>query len=447
MESTGSPIPGKESCVSTPNGEVAFGDYLLEQRLSGGTSCEVWRARHRDRGVNPSEVVLRRPGPSLARDRVVQFRARAELLRRLAHPAIEALVDEGDVGGEPFFATAFVDGLSLRDCLSRNIQGMRPSSAASVIADACAALDLAHRVGNGAGVPVLHRELSPEAILVGTDGGVRVLGFKPVTVDAISRDKMLAGYTAPELLDGTREASPASDVYGLGVVLFELCTGRSPFYECADPADVVRLATTAGVPPASRLRSILPPELVRVISAATRRRPSERLDSAAALENRLRGFLKTYPAPSPRELGDRVRIWACVRPVARTGEPSARRRSSLEAEKAAGQDVDWTMINLHVTPAPRDESQGASRARDLWGEKEHTTAVNKIFAVPGAGDKAEPARSGSTDRDEALEDRPSARAGEGQEAAPDARSRDDRPTSPPAKDGNGSRPARGGRGS
>jgi serine/threonine protein kinase len=437
--------------VSAPNGEVAFGDYLLEQRLSAGTSCEVWRARHLDPSVVPSKVVLERLGPGLARDhaRVAQLRARAELLRRLAHPAIEALVDEGDVGGEPFIATAFVEGLSLRDCLSRNLQGMRASSAASVIADACAALDLAHRSGDGTSVGVLHRELSPEAILVGTDGGVRVLGFKPATEPAISRETRLAAYTAPELLDGTREASPASDVYGLGVVLFELCTGLSPFHDCVETAEVVRAATTVGVPPASRLRSVLPPELVRIISAATRRRPSERLDSAAALETRLRRFLKTYPAPSPRELGERVRAWARAPPVAKVGDGSAGLRSSLETDKAAEPDIDRTMINLRVAPAPRDESTVSARARDFWGEAEHTTAVNNRLAEAGAGDKAPPTPGGGSDSDsdKALENRPTARRREGQEAGPDDRTLDDRLGSPSGKGGKAPRPTRGGRGS
>ena len=294
---------------------MKLGDFALDRRLGADGSSERWLAKD----PTGRKVALKRLLPHLASEAraLKQFDEEVRLARRLQHHAIVAVVASGEHEGLPWVASEFVDGLDLKQFISAAAGPLRPSLAVTIIESACAAIDFAQtEVRDDAGKPVvvLHRQLSPDQLHLDLDGSVKVRGFHSspsietgVTDRDASRDERIR-YLAPECGSG-EEADASCDVYSLGAMLFEMCTGKRPFDELATASEVVAAASSEGLPVASRVRQSLPPELVRIVSAATRRKRHERLPNARALLTRLRAFSAEFPAPEKSEIASKVKAW------------------------------------------------------------------------------------------------------------------------------------------
>ncbi|HEX5505348.1 MAG TPA: serine/threonine-protein kinase, partial [Thermomicrobiales bacterium] len=276
---------------------ATLGRYRVDARLGRGGMATVYRAHDPAFG---RVVALKVLDPALTGDPafVQRFLREARAIARLQHPNILPVYDVGEQDGEGYLVMQYVTGGTLRDRLRvpRGARVLAPAEAAALLAPVGAALDYAHRQG------VLHRDVKPTNILLTeqdhpflADFGL-AKGFDQDGVSGLTATGMMIGtpeYMSPEqgqggALDGR------SDLYSLGVVLYEALTGRTPFRgETANetPVSIVVRHVTAPPPPPRALNPALSPAVEAVLLRALAKSPDERYPTAGALFAALREAL------------------------------------------------------------------------------------------------------------------------------------------------------------
>lgn len=270
-----------------------FGDFELERELGRGGMGIVYQARQRtlDRVV-AVKMILR--GELASTADLARFRSEAESAARLDHPGIVPVYEVGEYDGQPYFAMKYVEGITLA---SRLAEGpIPPREAAALLAPICDAIQFAHERG------ILHRDLKPSNILIDSDGRPHVTDFglaKRVEGDnQLTRSGAILGtpcYMAPEQAAGNRgQLSPASDVYSLGTILYQMLTGRPPF-QAATPVDTVLLVLEQDPLPPRLLNPRADRDLEMIALKCLQKPPALRYASAKALGDDLRAYLTDEP--------------------------------------------------------------------------------------------------------------------------------------------------------
>ena len=272
------------------------GRYLLESRIATGGMGEVWRARDTALG---RDVAIKLLKPEFAGDPVFRsrFEAEARHAARLQHPGIAAIYDVGEQmtqSGDvrPFLVMELVDGRPL-SALIRPGVGMDPDVVRDLLGQAGEALAVAHAAG------IVHRDVKPANLLVTADRTVKVTDFgiaRALSSASVTGTGAVMGtpqYLSPEQARG-EVASPASDVYGLGVVAYECLAGRRPFEK--ETAVATALAhLNEPVPP---LPPSVPADLAAVVMRALAKQPGERFPDAAAFAAAVRGTAGAAEPPT-----------------------------------------------------------------------------------------------------------------------------------------------------
>jgi serine/threonine protein kinase len=275
----------------TPTDQLFADRYRLERRLGVGGMATVQLAfdtrleRH---------VAVKLLAEHLAEDSgfVSRFRREALAVARLVHPNIVQVFDFGsdDATGRQFIVMEFVDGQSCAEIL-REHGRIPPGEAVEILAQACRGLDFAHRNG------VVHRDVKPGNLLRAADGGMVKLADFGIAKAAEQSDITKVGsvlgtaaYLSPEQARG-EPAGPASDLYALGVVAYQLMAGRLP-YEAASLTDLARLQAGSPPPRLDDLDSEVPPALAAAVLRALSGDPEARYPDAAAMEDALRDGLR-----------------------------------------------------------------------------------------------------------------------------------------------------------
>jgi len=296
---------------SVPGPPERLGSWRLGARLGAGGMGEVYRAERSDGGFTQQAAVkIVRAG--MATEAVLaRFRLERQVLAHLEHPAIARLLDGGVApDGRPWFAMELVDGVPITDFA--RTRGLELEARLRLVVEVTRAVDVAHRS------LVVHRDLKPSNILVGADGRPRLLDFglakllEPEADLGLTRTEMRAltpAYAAPEQVLG-EPVTTATDVYALGVLLYELLTGELPHARSAAtsgrlaeevaretverPSQRLRRASATG-PDAARRARRLEGDLDTIVLRALAREPGRRYGSAAALADDLGRHLDGRP--------------------------------------------------------------------------------------------------------------------------------------------------------
>jgi eukaryotic-like serine/threonine-protein kinase len=320
--------------------DTLFADrYRLERRLGVGGMATVQLAL--DTRLE-RRVAVKLLAEHLAADSnfVSRFRREALAAARLVHPNIVQVFDFGteEDTGRQYIVMEFVDGPSCAEIL-RELGRLEPDDAVSILIQACRGLDYAHRNG------VVHRDVKPGNLLRSRDGGQVKLADFGIAKAAEHSDMTKVGsvlgtaaYLSPEQARG-EPAGPASDLYALGVVSYQLLAGRLP-YEAASLTDLARQQDTTAPPPLHEVDPNIPRPLSLVVARALERNAEDRFADAGAMERALSDSMRGI-APEPTaatraiEETEATRMLdgtAVTTPLARTQPAQRRRRMEPIAE-------------------------------------------------------------------------------------------------------------------
>src|SRR3954471_22276089 len=236
-------------------GQVFSNRYHIEREIARGGKAEVYLAR--DQSLN-RPVALKALFPEFAREPsfVERFRREAQAAANLNHPNIVSIYDWGQESGTYFIVMEYVEGRSLRDVI-RADGPIDASQAAEIAAEIASALGFAHRTG------VVHRDVKPGNVLLTAQGSVKVTDFgiaRAGTSDGLTQTGSVMGtatYFSPEQAQGL-SVDGRSDVYSLGIVLYELVCGGVPFVADSPVSVAYKHVREEPVPPSQRNTDVPP---------------------------------------------------------------------------------------------------------------------------------------------------------------------------------------------
>ncbi|MEP7059130.1 MAG: Stk1 family PASTA domain-containing Ser/Thr kinase [Actinomycetota bacterium] len=291
------------------------GRYHVIEKVAAGGMGEVFRARD---AVLAREVAIKVLHRSLSGDQgfVDRFRREARAAATLNHPNIVAVYDWGSVDGIYYMVMEYVRGRGVRDLLNANHR-LAPVQAAEILDQTLIALEHAHGLG------LVHRDLKPENILVTNEGVVKLtdLGLARAYADSTATHAgTVVGtvqYLSPEQIRG-EPSDPRSDLYALGIVTYELLTGRLPFTGETPMAIAYKHLSDQIPAPSSQVPGI-PPELDAFVASATERNRELRPESAAEMRRDLRSI-----APTLTPARSLAALVADTPEVTRGGDPTER---------------------------------------------------------------------------------------------------------------------------
>ncbi|MEU7825228.1 protein kinase [Catellatospora sp. NPDC049133] len=373
------------------------GRYTLQVLIARGGMGEVWRAEDTVLGRRVAVKVLL---PNLAVDPgfAARFRAEAQAMAALSDPGIVEIYDYGQADGIAYLVMQFVEGESLLS-LVRRVGPLEPARAMRLLARAADAIHAAHLHG------IVHRDVKPANLLLRADGRLALTDFgiaRIVAADRLTAAGEIFGtasYLAPEQVTGA-DIGPATDVYALGVVAYEMLTQRRPF--AGDTPLAVALQHVNEPPP--ELPDSIPEPVRAVVVRALAKDPADRWPSAAAL-SAAASAAATEPAGG---------VAAGARPDLPRAEPGdaasdTRRRPVLVGTAAVLSLVALAAFLLSRGGAEESPAQGPATSRSVAVSGSAAPATTQA-ATPVAGatptHRASPAAPGGTEPSDAPVDPP-----------------------------------------
>jgi predicted Ser/Thr protein kinase len=259
-------------------GVQLLGRYEVEERLGEGSVATVFRGRDRVLDRTVAVLVLL---PGLAKDASYgeRFQREARVAASLNHPNIVSVFDFGAEGDLHYFVTEYIHGRNLKSLLHEEGQ-LQPDRAVEIAKSVCAALSFAHRHG------IVHRDIDPSNIMITLSGEVKVMGFgvaRRTASESLTQTATVPGtaaYFSPEQTQGN-PVDTRSDIYSLGVVLYEMLTGQVPF--TGDSLTIAYKHVREEPVPPSKIAPWMPPNLDAVVMKALAKTPAERFQTAEEL--------------------------------------------------------------------------------------------------------------------------------------------------------------------
>lgn len=288
---------------------MSFCEYFLIEPLSSGGMAEIWAARSL-RPTRSTEIfAVKRILPHLSDDAEFarMFRDEARITSSLLHPNICRVYDDGECNGRLYMAMEFINGKDLRSLIRRAAdhgRRMPPHIAALIVLRIAEALDVAHRHRDdmGRNQNIVHRDVSPQNIVVSYDGQPKLIDFgiavreRRLSNTRVGVVKGNFAYLAPEQVEGATTIDGRADVYSLGVVLYEALTGSSPYVADNDAAMLMKMVSGQKTPISAHGVEI-PSRLTQIVEQAMATKRDERYGESGAMAAELSGYLMSLPLP------------------------------------------------------------------------------------------------------------------------------------------------------
>ena len=289
--------------------KIPFGKYYLTEKIATGGMAELFRAKRIGVAGFEKLLVIKKilPHLSLHEEFVSMFINEAKIAAQLSHTNIAQIFDLGKIEDSYYIAMEYVWGKDLKAVLKKGKEKKLPVSmehALQIVSKACAALDYAHKKKDlkGQELNLIHRDVSPQNILVSSDGDVKIVDFgiaKAASKTSDTRTGVLKGkiaYMSPEQAWG-RPIDRRSDIFSLGIVLYELLTGEMLFKGDTDLNTLERVREAKVIPP-TRINKEIPKEIENILLKALAKEPKERYQHASEMQNDLETYIhanKTMP--------------------------------------------------------------------------------------------------------------------------------------------------------
>ncbi|HEX5754042.1 MAG TPA: serine/threonine-protein kinase [Archangium sp.] len=362
---------------------MRIGRYQLVSKLATGGMAEVYLARSAGPMGFEKTLVLKRILPHLAEDAhfVEMFLAEATLAAQLGHPNIVQIFDFGECDGFYYLAMEYIDGPNLRTLSKRaRAAGMvlPPAFCARIIASACEGLAYAHDFADprtGEPLGLIHRDISPDNILLSRQGAVKVVDFgiaKAINQSHKTQTGFIKGkiaYMPPEQLQ-VRLLDRRVDVYALGIVLYEMLTGQKPFDATTDVSMMQAIVSEPIVPAVSR-RPDLPRALGDILDKALSKAREHRYPDCRAFQAELEHFIHSS--------GEPVGAYQLSRLVARLPEEKTGQvhppRPGSGPTRRSGSDTHQASDMTRLARNESDTGAAKSDAPTLVSSSSHATVV------------------------------------------------------------------------
>jgi eukaryotic-like serine/threonine-protein kinase len=322
-----------------------FGKYVLVGEIGVGGMAEVFLALQTGLQGFLKVVTLKRVLPHLAsHDFIAMFIDEARIAARLEHPNIVKTFEFGEHEGQYYTVMEYLAGEDLGSMMNRAAISKQPiafNMAAMVVAQLCNGLHFAHELTDTAGRPLglVHRDINPSNIIVTYAGEVKVIDFGVAKINANGAKTMTGtikgklAYMSPEQILA-RGIDRRSDIFSLGVVLWELVTGCRLFARESDAATLYAIMNDP-IPRARRHRPNVPDELERIIATALARTPADRYETCEEMQAALDQFLATQPKFDTRSLATTLE--------GLFGSTRAEAKRSIAATRALSKNVSLVM--------------------------------------------------------------------------------------------------------
>jgi eukaryotic-like serine/threonine-protein kinase len=306
-------------------GTVLSGRYRLEAKLGSGGMSTVYLARDEtlDRAV--AVKVMHREMSEQA-DQLERFRQEARAVAKLSHPNVVAVIDAGEDGGHPYIVFEYVEGETLKQRINR-VGALEPQEALAYAIEIARGLTVAHARN------MVHRDIKPQNVLIDSEGRAKLTDFgisRQLEQDGMTATGRVLGttdYVAPEQAMG-HPVDPRSDVYSLGVVLYEMLIGQVPFHADSQ-VGVAMKHVNEELPDVQARRPEVSAAAALVVERATAKEPSERYQDVGEMIDDLSTALEVEAARAGSTTGEATTVLEAV--AAPERQLSARARLSWVA--------------------------------------------------------------------------------------------------------------------
>jgi len=327
-------VPNRPSTSSQMIGTVLSGRYKLEAKLGSGGMSTVYLARDTTLDRSVAVKVMHRE-MSEQEDQLQRFRQEARAVAKLSHPNVVAVIDAGEDGGHPYIVFEYVEGETLKQRINR-VGALDPQEALAYAIEIARGLTVAHNRN------MVHRDIKPQNVLIDSEGRAKLTDFgisRQLEQDGMTATGRVLGttdYVAPEQAMG-HPVDQRSDIYSLGVVLYEMLVGQVPFHADSQ-VGVAMKHVNEELPDVQQRRPELSAAAAMVVERATAKDPAERYQEVGELIDDLATALEVEAARAGATTGEATSVLEAVPPAERKLSGGGGRRS-------------WLLIGLGVLVA------------------------------------------------------------------------------------------------
>ncbi|MBI1946588.1 MAG: serine/threonine protein kinase [Deltaproteobacteria bacterium] len=431
-----------------------FDRYELLKKLATGGMAEIFLAKQSGLEGFEKVVVLKRILPHLAQDEefVSMFLDEARIAAKLSHPNVVQIYDLGKADGTYYIAMEYVSGRNVQHLIGKAQQRgeMTPvEHVCRILAGVCDGLHYAHSRKDYDGTPlnIVHRDISPQNVLVSFAGGVKVVDFgiaKASTQLAQTRAGVLKGkyaYMSPEQVRGAK-IDHRSDVFAVGLVMYEMLTGVRAFERDSSLKTLKAIVQEKPLNP-RELNPDVPMEVVKLLSKALEKNPDRRYKTAQEMQLALEDYLEASPKKSNNVrlsrymydiFDDELNAKDGTMVVKGIGEVIIPASQGMNLVPKIEEDVDHNTLSAALMPVPADKAEAPAKAPDKKPDKPPDKQEARPAAEKAADRTGDRAKRPEVKKEESKPEQPK------KEATPPRPMRnskgDDKPPTKPATEQN-----------